>query len=107
MTVAGIIGFVTANTTLAAGETKTFKMYDNEYSILISTTGQMNSLNSLFYASGYGVSNARNYVVKITGQYEPGITFGTNIKGFSLTNNDSVDVNLVLLFLRGSSFMIS
>ena len=44
------MGFVTANTTLAAGETKTFKMYDNEYAILISTTGQMNSLNSLFLA---------------------------------------------------------
>ena len=100
------MGFVKTNTKLAAGEKKTFAMYDSEYSILIATTGQMNSLNSLFYASGYGVSSARNFPVRIAGNFELGITFDANLKGFHLTNNESVNINLDLLFLKGVSFNI-
>lgn len=103
-----MMGFNKQRVILGAGETKAFAVVtESVYSILISVSGTMNAANAFYFASGYGVSQTRNSVYKIVGGLQLGVGYGETIKGFSLTNNLSINVTLDLFFMNGSSCIVT
>ena len=105
---AGQMAFYKKGFLLAVGETKTLDFaVNNTYAIIISVAGRMGSANALYFASGYGVSRARNSIFKLVGGIELTIDFDENLCGFKITNNIETDVRISVFFMEGSTYTLS
>lgn len=93
---------------LAKGETKALSfVVSDTYAVIISVSGRTGGTNSLYFASGYGLSGSRNSVYKIVGGLELTIGFNDELRGFTITNETTTDVNIAVFFMHGSTYTLS